>query len=349
MTSTEPVGSAAPMPGRSGRDGPAPVPRPRGELSEAVLTALRGAPGTKVRWPSPAAADPMGEDLHLALQACYELHYRGLHGVDDGWEWDPGLLGFRSRAEDVFLRALRDRTAGGSDARDVTAELDGLLTEPLHGTGLSGHLSERGTWEEMREFWVHRSVYHLKEADPHAWVVPRLEGRAKAALVAVEFDEFGGGHGARMHSRLYADLLAAAGLDDGYLHYWDAVPAPALAVVNMMSLFGLHRRLRGALVGHFAAAEITTAPSARRLVRALRRMEAPEPCVHFYAEHVEADAVHEQVLRHQVVADLVAGEPALAGDLVFGMQATALLEDGLADALLTAWRRGGSSLRLGVA
>ncbi|MDT0381551.1 iron-containing redox enzyme family protein [Streptomyces sp. DSM 42041] len=332
---------------RARRDGPAGLPGPRGPLSDAVLAALRQPPGTVRHWPSPTGADtdPFGEDLHLALQTAYELHYRGWRGVDDGWEWDPGLLGFRARLERLFLDALRGRAAGGEDAAAVDAELDALLVEPQHGSGVSHHLAEHGTWPQMREFLVHRSVYHLKEADPHAWAVPRLEGRAKAGLVAVEFDEFGGGRGDRMHSRLYADLMAGAGLDDGYLHYLHAVPAEALAVVNMMSLFGLHRGLRGALVGHFAAAEITTAPSARRMVRALDRMGAAPACVHFYAEHIEADAVHEQVMRHEVVADLLAREPSLAGGLVLGMQATALVEDDLAAHLLGAWERGTSSLR----
>ena len=35
-------------------------------------------------------------------------------------------------------------------------------------------------------------------------------------------------------------------------------------------------------------------------------MDAPKPASHFYAEHVEADAVHEQVVRVDVVGDLVA-------------------------------------------
>jgi hypothetical protein len=126
---------------------------------------------------------------------------------------------------------------------------------------------------------VHRSIYHLKEADPHAGAIPRLAGQAKASLVAVEFDEFGGGHADRMHAQLFADLMDAAGLHPGYLHYLDSVPAPAIAIVNLMSLFGLHRALRGALIGHFAAAEITTAPSAYRMSQALHRLEA--------------DAVHE--------------------------------------------------------
>lgn len=327
------------------RDGPADPPPPRGPLSEALLEALRRTPGEARRWPSARGADPLGEDLQLALQLAYELHYRGLRGVDDGWEWDPDLLGFRAEAERVFRGVLRDRVTGGAGRDAVRAELDALLEEPAHGSGLSHHLDRRGTWRQMREFFVHRSIYHLKEADPHAWAIPRLEGPPKAALVAVEFDEFGGGRGERMHSRLFADLLAGAGLDDGYLRYLDAVPSPALAVVNMMSLFGLHRGLRAALVGHFTAAEITTAPSARRMVRALHRMGAAPECVHFYAEHIEADAVHEQVMRHEVVDQLLAREPSSAAGLVFGMQATALLEEDLAAHLLGCWERGESSLR----
>lgn len=321
----------------------APLPEPRGPLSAAVVETLRSPPGTRsLPWPAPSGGDPFGDDLQLALQMCYELHYRGFQEVDDAWEWSPHLLGFRSGCEAVFLDALRRRTPGGDD---VDAALAALLREPVDSAGVSHFLRDRGAWWHMREFFVHRSVYHLKEADPHAWAIPRLQGRAKAALVAVEFDEFGAGRGDRMHSRLFADLLAGAGLDRHYLGYLDAVPAPALAIVNMMSLFGLHRSLRGALVGHFTAAETTTAPSARRMVAALDRLGADPACVHFYAEHIEADAVHEQVMRHEVVGGLLAREPELAADVVFGIDATELLEQRLAEHLLGAWEQGRSSLR----
>ncbi len=55
------------------------------------------------------------------------------------------------------------------------------------------------------------------------------------------------------------------GLDTAYGRHLDAAPAEMLAVVNLMSLFGLHRELRGALVGHFAEVEITSSPGSRRL------------------------------------------------------------------------------------
>jgi hypothetical protein len=327
-----------------GRDPDAELPGARGPLSAAVLAALVARPGAAT-FPVTEAelADGLGEDVQLALQVCYELHYRGFAGVDPSWEWDPQLLRLRGALERAFLAALCARVAGGTD---VDGELAGLTVEPMPGTGVSHFLRQEGEWWQFQELAVLRSIYHLKEADPHAWVIPRLRGRAKAALVALEFDEFGAGRAERAHARLFADLLEAAGLCRDYLHYLDRAPACALATVNVMSLFGLHRRLRGALVGHLTAAEISTSPSARRMDQALRRMGAAPACRLFYTEHIEADAVHEQVMRHEVVAGLLDGEPELAGDVVFGLQATELLEDRLARHLLDAWRAGRSALRV---
>ncbi|WP_063058800.1 iron-containing redox enzyme family protein [Nocardia sienata] len=316
------------------------LPMARGPLSAAVLTLLRDTPGRPVP-DVPDDLDPYGDDLQLTLHTCYELHYHGFDGVDADWEWDPGLLRIRAELERRFLAALRAEVPGGAD---VTAELDRLLTVPVAG-GVPRRLRDEGCWWQMREYFVQRSIYHHKEADPVAWVIPRLRGRAKAGLVAIEFDEFGGGHGDRIHARLYADLLRGAGLSDGYLHYLDIVPAPMLALVDMMSLFGLHRSMRGAIVGHFAAVEITSSPASKLMVEALHRFSAHADCVRFYSEHVTADAVHEQVVRREVLDDLLAHEPELAESVVFGIQATDLLEDRCSAQLLDRWRAGESSLR----
>ena len=324
------------------------LPAAYGPLSTAVRRALTGPPshdhpariGASVR-----DSDPFGLDLQLALSMCYELHYRGFAGVDPAWEWNPPLLQLRAELERVFLTGVR-RDVGPIEAdRTAAAEMEAIAVEAADGTGPSYHLRDGGTWEQMREYFVHRSLYHLKEGDPHAWAIPRLIGRAKAGFVAVEYDEYGAGQGPRLHQQLFADLLAAAGLDPTYLGYLNAVPAEALAVVNLMSLFGLHRALRGAAIGHFASTEITSPPGSRRMVQALQRMGAPPACVGFYSEHVEADAVHEHVVRIDVVGDLVAREPHLDRDVIFGIRAHAAVEDRLADKLMESWRQGQSSLR----
>jgi hypothetical protein len=323
------------------------LPAAHGPLSTAVRRALAGPPaydhlariGASVR-----DSDPYGLDLQLALCMCYELHYRGFAGVDPAWEWNPALLGLRAELERVFLAGVR-RDVGPIGEQKAAAEMEAISIEPRNGTGPSYHLRDNGTWQQMCEYFVHRSLYHLKEGDPHAWAIPRLAGVAKAAFVAIEFDEYGAGQGARLHQQLFADLLTAAGLDSTYLAYVDSALAESLAAVNLMSLFGLHRSLRGAAIGHFASTEITSPPGSRRMVEALQRMNAPAACIGFYGEHVEADAVHEQVVRIDVVGDLVAREPQLEPDIVFGIRAHAAVENRLAEKVMASWQQGQTSLR----
>ena len=319
---------------------PPPLPEPRGPLSAAVIGSLRHGPEIL---PPVEGADPYGDDLQLALYCLYELHYRGFAGVADEREWDPVLFTVRAAAEKAFLGALRADVEPGDD---VDAEVESLLVEPVDGKGVSHHLRRDGERWQVREYVAHRSLYHLKEADPQAWVIPRLDGAAKAALVTVEHDEYGAGNPDRMHAELFRDMMRALDLDDSYGAYLDAAPAATLAEVNLMSLCGLHRSLRGALVGQFAAVELTSSPGSDRLVRAMRRLELPEAAVEFYAEHVEADAVHEQLVRRGVIAPLLAAEPELAADVVFGIRASGFLADRFGETILDSWAVRRPSLRI---
>ncbi|MFD7288796.1 iron-containing redox enzyme family protein [Streptomyces sp. NPDC059863] len=321
------------------------LPTPRGDLSAAILSSLRDGqrppPGLEA---VVSAVDPYGGDAQLALYVLYELHYQGFYGVGDDREWDPDLLRLRLQLERRYLDALRADTPGAASAEAALAQ---ILTEPTDdGTGVSHYLQHEGRLEQLREYAALRSLYHLKEADPHVWVIPRLHGRAKSAMVAVEFDEFGAGRMERIHARLFADLMDDLGLERGYGRYVDEAPAEALATVTMMSLLGLHRALRGALIGHFAAIELTSSPGSQRLAEAMRRTGAGPAAQRFYDEHVEADAVHEQVVRHEVIAPLLADEPSLEPDVILGVEATGLLEGRLGTLLLNEWRQGRSALCL---
>ncbi|MFI8824657.1 iron-containing redox enzyme family protein [Streptomyces sp. NPDC053431] len=339
MTTTAPRDTGA----RARPDGGPELPPPRGELSEALIARLRGLPGALPDRGAVAAAEPYGEDLQLALHLGYELHYQGFAGVPDEVEWDPELLGLRALLEGRFEGALRDECGRFATPVEV---FETLLTEPVDGRGLSHYLLRHGTMEHLREHAVLRSVHQLGEADPHLWVVPRLRGRAKAGMMAVQYDEYGCGRADRMHARLYADLMGALDLDPRYGHYLPVVGAPALANANLMSMLGLRRVLRGALVGHFAALEITSSPAASRIAAALRRAGAGEVAARFYDEHVEADAVHEQLVRREVVGGLLEEEPDLASEVTFGAEATVLLEDAFGESVMRAWESGTTALRV---
>jgi Iron-containing redox enzyme len=66
------------------------------------------------------------------------------------------------------------------------------------------------------------------------------------------------------------------------------------------------------LTGHYATTmEVTSSPSCRRLVEAMQQAGAGPAAVRFCTEHVEADAVSEQLVRREVIGGLLAGEPEL--------------------------------------
>ena len=314
-----------------------PLPDPRGPLSRALHAVLLGRAPASGLPRSVGTAQPYGEDLQLALHLAYELHYRPTAGVDDELEWDPDVLAFRRRLEAPFLAALRDEVEGGDDVEAVLAP---LLAAEIRGSGPSWHLARHGEREQLRDYVAQRSIYHLKEADPQSWVVPRLSGQAKAAFVTVQHDEYGAGRGDRMHATLFAEMMRELDLDAAYGTYSPVAPAATLAPVNLMSMTGLHRTLLGAAVGHFVMVEVTSSPGSRRLSSAFRRLDAGAAGQRFYDEHVEADAVHEQVLRTSLLGDLLRRQPELAADVVFGIQASLLLEDRFGEHLLAAWSKG---------
>jgi hypothetical protein len=198
-------------------------------------------------------------------------------------------------------------------------------------------MAKRGTLAQWREYLTLRSVYHLKEADPHTFAVPRLSGRAKAAMVEIQADEYGGGTAERMHSELFAGLLRDLGLDPTYGALWDEAPAAAFASVNTMSLFGLHRRWRGAALGHLAAVEMTSSEPSRRYSAGLRRLGFDERTTVFYDEHVEADAVHEQLAMVDLCGSFVRAEPDRMPDVLWGARCGRLLDARAAEALLARW------------
>lgn len=320
------------------------LPAARGPLSETIVERLV-APPAPFRPPGPPAGDPLfSEDLQLALFVCYELSYRGFEEVDDSWEWHPSLIAFRNELIAAFEEALEAKIERVPVAPD---EVEGRLKQigaEGQGPSLSSYLRREATLEEFREFVVHRSLYHLREADPHTWVIPRLYGRPKAALVEIQADEYGEGSEARMHSSLFAGLMRSLKLSSSYGAYLDRVPGTTLATVNLMSVFALQRRRRGAAMGHLALLEMDSSIPNRRYGDGLRRLGLEADVTRFYDEHVEADSVHEAIAAHDLAGALAAQEPGLASDIVFGAEALAFVESYFAQSLLGAWGRSHSSL-----
>lgn len=313
------------------------TPKARGALSESLFEAMRTAAGEvaplRAEWDSP-------EDAQIALWTLYELHYRGFEDVEDSLEWDPVLLRLRRHLERDLETRLRERLVAQSIAQPPEGPFAESFFETVAahgGASLAEHVHRRAEVDEVLDLLRLRSIYHLKESDPTAWVVPRLPVGVKAALMEVQFDEYGCGDPNRLHAHLFAVGMEACGLRPEYGAYIDDVPVEVLEQNNAMSLFGLHRRLRGAALGHLAAFEATSSLPSRRMAQGLARVGLAEEMAAYYEEHVAADAVHEQLAVRSICGALVEHEPALLPDVHFGAFTALDLEDRLARRLLAQW------------
>lgn len=305
-----------------------------------MITAAVGAPRT-----GPISHD---DDIQFALWLLYASSYGSLDLLCAEVEWHPQLIATRRVLEEAYEREMRERTPipelPDAHAADVARALF-ALTSGDSGPGLSHFLARQATREQAIEFLMQRSIYTLREADPHSWAIPRLTGRAKAALVEIQSDEYGGGQADRVHAQLYAQALRGAGLDDRYGAYVAEVPAITLAAHNQMSMFGLNRRLLGAIVGHLAAFEMTSSLPSKLIADGLRRLGFGSAVTDYYDEHVEADAVHEQIAGRDLAGAFAEDHPEHLPDIFFGAAAYLAIEAEVGGHLLAAWRQGGSSLR----
>jgi hypothetical protein len=319
------------------------LPASRGPVSAALLDALSRAPHSLRGIGDPGD----GEDLQLALYCCYELHYRGFDGVDDRWEWEPSLLRLRGELERRFEGMLLERI-GPPGTPPEPGEIDARLRELMQADeapSVSTFIEREATMGQVLEFMVHRSAYQLKEADPHSWALPRLWGAPKAAMVEVQADEYGNGRPEAIHAELFARAMTAVGLDSTYGAYLDQLPGVTLATVNLMSMFGLHRRLRGAIVGHLALFEMTSAVPNRRYAAGLRRLGHDGDACVFFDVHVVADAVHESVAAVDLAGGLAKQDRVLGADVLWGARALLEIDGDWARHMLSAWEGDGSSLR----
>lgn len=325
--------------------GACPVPSPRGRASTALLSVLARSPGTTpLGLPLPEDDPVTGEDFALSLYLLYELHYRGIEDVDDAWEWNPGLLAYRSSLESLFLDCLEAHVGAVPHVDDIVEFLKSQFESEGDTRSVATWCEQRAELVHLREQAVLRSAYQLKEADPHSWVLPRLHGTPKAALVEIQADEYGDGVEKDMHTELFALTMERLGLDPAYGAHLNIIPATTLSGVTMVSMFGLHRRWRGAAMGHLAMFEMASPPVMASLSAAHRRLGFDEWTRLFYDTHVVADAHHQTVAADKLAAGLVDQEPGLARDIAFGAVALARLEALATDETLDAWEHGKSAL-----
>lgn len=201
------------------------TPTARGVASQALLELVAHEPDSvdadvnRVA----AAVDQMlaecgdvlqDDDLQLTLFLLYLLHYGPTPFVVGDWEWHPGLLAVRARIEAEFENALRAAVCLPEVMPTTGAEVTETLfalTDEVAKPELAMWAGRHATQVQLQEFLILRSIYTLREADPHSWAIPpvawprksrpggdpgrRIRGRAPGACARGDLRPHPAGHG----------------------------------------------------------------------------------------------------------------------------------------------------------
>ncbi len=259
-------------------------------------------------------------DHLVALQAIHDLHLAPLATLG-GAEWlqhDPDVARIKAALEYDVLLAL---AFAGPDALSVVtprfdpvAEMHAVAAQDLVPP-VYEWLADEASFEQLVEFLAVEGGPDGGFDDLVAICQLGLDGRPKLTLAVNYWDEMGRGEPAMVHTRLHRELADTLEL---------RVPSPldlpieALERAALTGVLATNRAFQPELVGALGLLELQAGPRCRRVVRALRRVGAPDGAFPFYAEHARADPVHGREWLQHAVGPLVEQFPGWGPRIVAG-------------------------------
>lgn len=287
--------------------------RPR--LSTRLVAALRS--GSTDELEACSTSCPLDEADELrSLAAVHDIwnDAPGQASFDPILQHDPSLAALTARFESQLLTRLSDEAA---ELRpDLEPGVDGMrhLAAIDRVPRVYRWLERDATWAELVEFLTLEGGPDADFDDLVALAQVGTRGDVKLALAENYWDEMGRGDLERVHTRLHDRLVDAVGMTTLPR---DELPAPVLARAVLSGVLATKRHLHPELIGALGLIELQAGPRCRAVVRAMRRLDAPEAAIDFYAEHAEQDPVHGQQWLDRVVAPLSA-DPQWAQRIVQG-------------------------------
>lgn len=251
------------------------------------------------------AASPIDRrDALLTLLAIHDLHTAPIDrlGARVRWQHHPAIATLKWRLEAQFLAWLetKDETADWGLSTDAVASLRAL--------GARGLVPDVYTWLADEADLDGVVAFLTFEGGPDGGFDDLvaagqigLEGEAKVELARNYWDEMGNGSLAAVHTELHHRLVAALGITSVPR---SRQPLESLERAALGTLLATNRHLQPEMVGALGLIELQAGPRCRKVVKALKRVEAPADALPFYEEHAEADPRHGKDWIDHVIATL---------------------------------------------
>ena len=274
-----------------------------------------------------ASAEPVDDhDALVSLLAVHDLHVGPLDQLDGRvrWQHHPAVAAVKWRLEEWFVGRLerRDEAADWQLPDEAPAALRALAVLD-QVPAVYRFLAEDADAVQLVEFLTLEGGPDGGFDDLVAACQIGLAGEPKLELARNYWDEMGNGAAGEVHTELHHRLSAAMRIT--------AVPrvdqpVEALERAALGSLLATNRALQPEMVGALGLIELQAGPRCRKVIEALRRLDAPAEAFPFYEVHATVDPRHGKDWVDHVVTPLSA-DAAWAAGMVRGARWRWLVND----------------------
>lgn len=187
-------------------------------------------------------------------------------------------------------QALAQTARPVSSVAELQMALEHLVSQPSASS--SSWLAEEMSLHAFKTLLGEYAVDGLTEANAMFAIIPRLQGRAQAAVMRILIDEFGCGNPHRVHAALYRQVLQELGLSTDLKLYLHMVNDESLAFVNLYHWLTTRAPRVDAYLGALAYTEMVIPMSYTSFVAACERLGIHQRT--YFTEHVHIDPYHTQ-------------------------------------------------------
>lgn len=244
-------------------------------------------------------------DELLSMLLLHDVWRAPLDRLDgrERFQSEPAALLLKVQLERRLLERVR---CGSATQRIATVDgVDGMRQVAALDLVPSVYrwLESEASWDELVGFLAVEGGPDADFDDFVATAQVGLRGDVKLVLAENYWDEMGRGRPADVHTQLHNDLVRAVDMPRlGRLE----LPVPALERLAIGGVLVTNRHLQPELIGALGLLEIQAGPRCRAVVRALRRLQAPDDALAFYQEHAKVDPHHGKAWLERAIRPLSA-------------------------------------------
>lgn len=181
-------------------------------------------------------------------------------------------------------------------------------------------LKDKANFKQMQEFLFQETPLEMLFGDILAFMLPGVYGTVKVEFLKNYWDEVGHANDEKVHRNLRAQLMKQAQIPaDAHLHHIESFVREELELVNMYLSLATNRAKHGALLGTMLATELMIPNRFQYSIDGWKRLGLKDQQMVYLTEHISVDAVHAEDWLNHVIMPVLAKNPMVMKEILFGV------------------------------